>query len=133
MEVGTGWAGAELETQCPSVSLGLGLGSRAKGRMERSQVVLIGVTKAHKCPQEAEAAPSGARLQPEAYPGAEPCQELSGRAQRPAPLSLWQGPPAWAGVSVSPVPDRKQPFCAGESKKSPCLALQLGACPRLQD
>lgn len=94
------------------------MGSWGKGRAERSQVVLIRVVKAHKCPPGPEVGPPGARLQPGACPGAEPCQELRGRAQQPGCHSpLWPGAPVWAGVSEGPVLDGKQTLCAGGGER----------------
>lgn len=70
VETGAGWG--------PVSSSWAEMGSWAKGRAERSQVMLVRVVRAHKCPQGSEKAPLGARLQAGVCPVTEPCQELGG-------------------------------------------------------
>lgn len=122
--------------QCPAVSLGLGqmapgwaeMGSWGKGRVERSQVVLIRLVKAHKCHPGPEVAPSGARLQPGACPGAE-------RRSRAAALLCGRAPLFGLGsLRVLCWMENKLFVPGGEAKDwCNCLPLQLGTCIRPQD
>lgn len=118
VETGAGWG--------PVSSSWAEMGSWAKGRAKRSQVMLVRVIRAHKCPQGSEKAPLGAGLQAGVCPVTEPCQELGGSVQHPA-ASLWPGHPCLVWCLSEPCDGWKTSSLCWREQKTGVTTLEMSS------